>query len=369
MNNKTKIYLHYIYDKNSKELLSLPVVQCMYDYFSKQEDFEVVDTTDDVDVFFFFAGGPTIISEKHLRRIQFLEKWGRYFPSLLAKRYMLPNLTAEAVLADARRKNPKMKIVHRLDDRYLYLCKLYGSEQTILNVNRLADVTIYQSKYCQTLYEEHKSSIFGPLPTIACRNTRFIYNGVDTNIFRPDGEKVDLPGKIRICHASATGMPRKGLAMVLTIAELLKNNPDIHFYLLGRQDLDPLSGHFVRRLKNVTHVPYVKSREEMAKYLRSMTLLLFPSIDDCSPNTVIEAMASGLPVLAERSGGTPEMLEKEDGLLGGLFLEHANPIHNLKVILENHSQFSANALEIVRKYHSSTIMCENYKDMIHSLSR
>ncbi len=369
MNKKIKIYLHYPYDKSSKELLSLPVVQCMYDYFRKQEDFEVADTTDDIDVFFFFAGGPATFSKKHLRRIQRLEKWGAYFPSLLARRYMLPNLTAEDVLAEARRKNPQMKIVHRLDDRYLYLCKLYGNEQTILNVNRIADVTVYQSKYCQTLYEDPKSGIFGQLPAIKCNNTRFIYNGVDTDIFNPDKEKVALPGKIRICHASATGMPRKGLAMVLAMAELLKNNSDIHFYLLGRQDLDPLSGHFVRRLKNVTHLPYVKERNEMAKYLRSMTLLLFPSIDDCSPNTVIEAMASGLPVLAERSGGTPEMLEKEDGLLGGLFLDHTNPIHNLKVILENHAQFSSNALEIVRKYHTSTIMCENYRDLAYSLVR
>ena len=98
-----------------------------------------------------------------------------------------------------------------------------------------------------------------------------------------------------------------------------------------------------------------------------MDLLLFPSIDDCSPNTVIEAMASGLPVLADASGGVPELIHKDDGLKGGLFIDKENPIFNLKIILENHASFKKNALEIVNKYHTLEIMCNNYKNLIYKL--
>lgn len=368
MAKKIKIFLNYIYDRESKKLLSLPVVQCLYDYFKKCPELEVVEDIEDVDVFFFFAGGPPIFDEKHLKRISTLEKWGKWLPRFLAARYMLPNLTAERLVRDARRKNPNMKIIHRLDDRYLKICKLYGYEHTIANINQIADITVYQSRYCQKLYENPDDTIFGKPPRIEPENFRFIYNGVDESIFNADGEKLDLPGKIRICHVSATGMARKGLATVLTFAELLQNNPDIQFYLIGRQDLDILSWQNIRRLKNVTWLPYVEDRRELAKYMRTMSILLFPSIDDCSPNTVPEAMACGVPILAEKSGGVPELIEKDDGLLGGLYIDHANPIYNLKVLLENHATFSANAREIVRKYHTSTLMCEQYRLLVHELA-
>lgn len=366
---KIKIYLNYPYDKSGKKLIVLPVVQCLYDYFSKQNNFEVVETIDDIDIFFFFAGGALReFNRYHKFLIKNLEKFGQYIPKFLAKKYMLPNITAEQILKEAKRKNKSMKVIHRLDDRYFYLCKAYGNEKTIINVNKYADATVYQSKYCQTLYEGIlPETIFGKLQKLNCTQRYFIYNGTDTNIFSPNGDKVSLKGNINICHIAATGMPRKGLSMVLAIAEILKNNKNIHFYLIGNQNNDPLSGHFINSLENVTHLPFIDDRYEMAKYMRSMDLLLFPSIDDCSPNTVIEAMASGLPVLADASGGVPELIHKDDGLKGGLFIDKENPIFNLKIILENHASFKKNALEIVNKYHTLEIMCNNYKNLIYKL--
>jgi glycosyltransferase involved in cell wall biosynthesis len=42
--------------------------------------------------------------------------------------------------------------------------------------------------------------------------------------------------------------------------------------------------------------------------MRSADLLFFPSEEEPCPNTPIEAMASGLPVLYHPSGGTPELV-------------------------------------------------------------
>ena len=83
---KIKIYLNYPYDKSGKKLIVLPVVQCLYDYFSKQNNFEVVETIDDIDIFFFFAGGPLReFNRYHKFLIQNLEKFGQYIPKFLAK--------------------------------------------------------------------------------------------------------------------------------------------------------------------------------------------------------------------------------------------------------------------------------------------
>lgn len=75
-------------------------------------------------------------------------------------------------------------------------------------------------------------------------------------------------------------------------------------YLVGRQaeaDLPFLADPRVRVLG-------VKGREEVPPLMRGSDFLFFPSEFDPCPNTVIEAMACGLPVLYHPSGGTVELV-------------------------------------------------------------
>jgi glycosyltransferase involved in cell wall biosynthesis len=56
--------------------------------------------------------------------------------------------------------------------------------------------------------------------------------------------------------------------------------------------------------------------EEVARLMRSSDLLCLPSYMEGRPNVVNEAMASGIPVVATRIGGIPDMMiEGETGLL------------------------------------------------------
>jgi len=63
------------------------------------------------------------------------------------------------------------------------------------------------------------------------------------------------------------------------------------------------------------HVGFV-DRENLKKHLRTASLLALPSLEDNCPMTVLEASAAGLPVVAARVGGVPDLLEDEkNGLL------------------------------------------------------
>lgn len=57
-------------------------------------------------------------------------------------------------------------------------------------------------------------------------------------------------------------------------------------------------------------------REDMPAWLRSMDIFVLPSLGEGISNTVLEAMATGLPVIATNVGGNPELVEPEvTGLL------------------------------------------------------
>lgn len=95
------------------------------------------------------------------------------------------------------------------------------------------------------------------------------------------------------------------------------------------QDKDHIYGNDIKKFSKVTKLPHTNNKEELAIFYRSGDILLYPSINDCSPNVVLEAMSCGMPVVATDSGGTSELIIKEDIKGGTLILEN-NPIYALK---------------------------------------
>jgi glycosyltransferase involved in cell wall biosynthesis len=55
-------------------------------------------------------------------------------------------------------------------------------------------------------------------------------------------------------------------------------------------------------------VPFLQVPQEMARYYAAADIYLQGSLADTFPNTVLEAMACGLPVVATRVGGVPEQV-------------------------------------------------------------
>jgi glycosyltransferase involved in cell wall biosynthesis len=75
-----------------------------------------------------------------------------------------------------------------------------------------------------------------------------------------------------------------------------------------RKHLEPKAGRGVRFLGNRFDVP---------ELLRVMDIFVLPSINEGISNTILEAMASGLPVLASDTGGNSELVDH--GRTGMLF--------------------------------------------------
>jgi glycosyltransferase involved in cell wall biosynthesis len=194
----------------------------------------------------------------------------------------------------ARQRRRGVRILHRIDERRDPGEGDYRSKkhEAIARLNRLADLTIFQSEFVR--------ANMGPLCS-ALRSV-VIHNGVDTTLFRPDGPLRPLEGIPRVLHVSwSIGVSKR----LDRLSELLRALPEgARVYLAGRHAesrLPFLSDPRVRALG-------IQGRAEVAALMRSSDLLFFPSEEEPCPNTPIEAMASGLPILYHASGGTPEVV-------------------------------------------------------------
>ncbi len=143
---------------------------------------------------------------------------------------------------------------------------------------------------------------------------RIVSNGVDCAAFAP----ARLPGRpIRRVVTVANLRPEKGHDTLISAAAIVAGQrPDTEFLVVGGGPLDAVLRREVERTGLGRQVHFLGERSDVPALLASSDLFLLPSRSEASPNGVLEAMAAGLPIVASRVGGIPELVESGvDGLL------------------------------------------------------
>ncbi len=143
-----------------------------------------------------------------------------------------------------------------------------------------------------------------------------IYNGVDTEVFRPypkdkARKEFGLPAdKLLFGNISNGGVLMstfKGGEYVLKAMEKMRESfPDCEFLNIGA------SGD--SGMPYVRNIPPVNDEKELAKLYSSLDIFLFTSLAENCPLAVLEAMSCGLPVVSFATGGVPEIIR--DGIEG-----------------------------------------------------
>jgi glycosyltransferase involved in cell wall biosynthesis len=141
-----------------------------------------------------------------------------------------------------------------------------------------------------------------------------IPNTADVARFSPAAFKRSDPVRVlfvgRLVH-------NKGPAVFLLAAKLaLEQEPGMRFVLAGSGPLEGRLKSLARKLRIEGSVDFLGHRADIPDLLRASTVLVRPSDLEGMPLTVLEAMASGIPVVATDVGGTPELVE--DGVTGYL---------------------------------------------------
>ncbi|MCU1222791.1 MAG: glycosyl transferase, group 1 family protein [Edaphobacter sp.] len=153
--------------------------------------------------------------------------------------------------------------------------------------------------------------------------SKAVLNGCDTSIFYPrdtrearrllrideDGEAIVYVGRLDVA---------KGLReLIEAMARLRVERPRAHCYIVGDGHDKSILVEAIARQgvgEAVTLVPSCPT-DQVALWMAAADLVTLPSYREGCPNVVIEALASGRPVVASDVGGIPELMDDSSGRL------------------------------------------------------
>ncbi len=164
----------------------------------------------------------------------------------------------------------------------------------------VADAIAFQSAFSKRTVER----CFG---AAGCE-TRIINNGVDLDLFRPAESMPPADPLTLVC--AAQWRPHKRLAATVQgFSAYHAKNPQSRLLVIG--DTERAKADAVRHAAIAYLGPL--DRAQTAEAMRSAHICLHLGWLDNCPNVVIEAQATGLPVICTNSGGTPEIVDADAG--------------------------------------------------------
>lgn len=188
----------------------------------------------------------------------------------------------------------------------------YGNFMLSLIRSRFADRVIYQSQFIRQWWEDW----YG----IAKAPASVIINGVDLNAYTHDGEHERPTDKYRmlLLEGSLARGLNSGLFHAVSVAEKMSAKYPMEVVVAGvvdettqRKINSVLSVNSMVSIKFLGTVP----RAEIPKLARSSHMMYCAEVNPPCPNSVIEALACGLPVIGFDSGSLKELVTDDAGCI------------------------------------------------------
>jgi glycosyltransferase involved in cell wall biosynthesis len=205
------------------------------------------------------------------------------------------------------------------------------------------------------------------------RRIEVIPTGQDLDTFRPIArerarEILGLPAGVKLVMAASMGIAekRKGVAHLLRAMESLRGR-GYRLLLLGDAPAMamqlPVAAHWLGRLNDDISLALAYSAADV---------FVAPSTEENLANTVIEAMACGVPCVAFRIGGMPDIVRPgRNGYLAEPFKSEdlAQGIVSLLEAGEDYGRLSAEARRTVEQEFSATLQARRYATLYEELLR
>ena len=241
----------------------------------------------------------------------------------------------------------------------------YGNRLLALLRSRVVTHIVYQSEFVRGWW----AGQFGPerVPSVV------IHNGVDLSACTPDGphERPTEAFRLLLVEGSLQGGYETGLATALGLAERLAEKFPLEMMVVGR-----LSPYLQTVTQKKSRVPILWAglvpRDHIPALDRSAHLLYSADINAACPNSVIEALACGLPVSGFATGALPELVTGDAGRLvsyGGDPWKLEKPdlpalTGAAAEILQNNAHFRAAARQRAKEAFGLDAMVDRYLNVL-----
>ena len=162
------------------------------------------------------------------------------------------------------------------------------------------------------------------------KKTTTVYNGIDLHAFSSCNHSINrnsigLQEDDFVMVFSGRVTAEKGIMQLIEAMTLLQDLPRIKLLVIGSsfygnddnensfaKALREKAAHLSDRIIFTGFIPYA----QMPNYLQIADIAVIPSVwDDPFPTTVLEAQATGLPIISTRRGGIPEEVTEESAIL------------------------------------------------------
>ena len=157
----------------------------------------------------------------------------------------------------------------------------------------------------------------------SAEKTRAIVNGCDLSVFHIR-DRLEARQKLHINSASEAVIyigrmdVKKGLRELVEAAvSMHSERANLHVYLIGEGPDRPLILSAIQANNAASYIHALPgcSFDDVAVWMAAADLVTLPSYMEGCPNVILEALASGRPVVATNVGGIPEILSDECGRL------------------------------------------------------
>jgi glycosyltransferase involved in cell wall biosynthesis len=196
-------------------------------------------------------------------------------------------------------------------------------------------------------------------------------NGLDTDLFMPrEGtigkQLLGLPAKtpVVLFLAESTTDKRKGLHYLIAALSKIARSFDAHFVAVGE-----ISKEF-QNVANLTFTGSIRNDRILSFIYSAADVFVIPSVADNLPNTVLESMACGTPVVGFDVGGIPDMVRP--GITGALV-----PVGDVDALSEaivdllndavKREEMSANCRRIAEEEYSLEVVGRRYKELYEKI--
>lgn len=291
-------------------------------------------------------GGPSTFMRNLQRELDRLDY--RYTKHVTgAKGYFFP-----VSASISRLKRAKLfggRVIQRLDGVYTQEHTVAQNAEAKFIYQNYTDFSVFQSQFSRDIVFDYFGSVPEP-------KYKVIVNGADLDLFYPE-ERASLRKKVRLV---ATGNFRIRVMLepaIKAIDMLRQEGWDIEFTVIGPLVMERLK-ELVEARDYVTH-KVITDQASLGAELRRHDVFVYSFMNAACPNSVVEAVSSGLPVVGFDSGAIGELCEFNSDLLAfvseNLVHKHEDfadirVYEKLKICLENYSYFKESALNNSRRY-------------------